>query len=370
MTAWALLGWAMALGCMLIQVVLWLRVYRRVGAWTPGPEQGDLPRQSATLIICARNEADNLAKHLPRFLSQTDRSLQVMVVDDNSTDHTGEVLLSMPGSLETFTTVIAPPKPAHWKGKKWPLEYGIRQARHNVLLLTDADGEPASDDWEKKMTALIGGPTRIVLGYAPYKRRPGWLNRLIRFETAWTAIQYLGWALAGHPYMGVGRNLAYTKDIFLEAGGLARHADLPGGDDDLFLQEVATGTNTSVQLDPSTFVYSEPESTWRDWLRQKRRHLSTSWRYKRSTQVLLGLHAASLLLFYPGLWLTGGPWWIILGLILVRWTLITWWMGRSLQRLGEQDLIRWIPILDTLYLIYLVVMTAITVNNQKPSTWK
>lgn len=370
MITWSVIGWVIATGCLLIQAVFWILVYSRVGRWNSTQNEGSIVAKSVSVIICARNEADDLAKHLPRFLTQTDRSLEIVVVDDNSTDHTGAVLLSMPKSLVTFTTVIAPPKPAHWKGKKWPLEFGIRHARHEVLLLTDADGEPASEHWEKKMTEKIGNQTQIVLGYAPYKRRPGWLNRLIRFETAWTAIQYLGWALAGHPYMGVGRNLAYTKDIFMKAGGMARHADLPGGDDDLFMQDVATGSNTSVQLDPSTFVFSEPETTWPDWLRQKQRHLSTSWRYKRNTQILLGLHAASLLLFYPGLWLTGGPWWIILLLILVRWAGLRWWMGRSLQRLGENDLITWIPVLDTLYLGYLVVMTALNVNYQKPRTWK
>lgn len=370
MITWSVIGWVMAWGSLGIQFAYWIAIYRRVGNWQGKQEEEPGVGKPVSVIICARNEAENLKKHLPRFLNQTDRSLEIMVVDDNSTDHTGAVLLSMPGSLVTFTTVIAPPKPAQWKGKKWPLECGIRHARHDVLLLTDADGEPASEHWEKKMTEKIGNQTQIVLGYAPYRRRPGWLNRLIRFETAWTAIQYLGWALAGYPYMGVGRNLAYTKEIFMQAGGLARHARLPGGDDDLFIQDAANGTNTRVQLDPSAFVFSEPESTWADWLRQKQRHLSTSWRYKRKTQLLLGFHAASLLLFYPGLWLTGGPGWIILLLILVRWAGLRWWMGRSLQRLGEHDLIAWIPVLDTLYLGYLVVMTTLNVNYQKPRTWK
>jgi len=371
MTWLSLTGYLLAGGSLLLQALLWWRVYRRVAGWKKGALKDQNDANPVSVVICARNEAPNLQKNLPRFLNQNYRSREIVLVNDNSSDHTASLLLAVRDPRGTFTPVNAPPRPPGWQGKKWALDYGIRQARYEVLLLTDADGEPAGPEWIRTMSSPFGDPgVQAVLGYAPYRAAPGWLNRLIRYETAWTAIQYLGWALAGHPYMGVGRNVAYRKELFRQAGGMERHAHLPSGDDDLFLGQVLTGRNTAVQLDPASFVYSQPEATWQDYLRQKRRHLSTSWHYAPATKVRLGAHAASLLLFYPGLLLCGGPWWLILALLFGRWAGLRWQMGNALQRLGETDLIRRIPQLDLLHFGYLVAMAFHMTLNQKPISWK
>lgn len=368
MSLLVLIGYAMAGGSLLLQAVLWWRVYSRVGAWKKGPVHVQNDAIPVSVVICARNEAANLQKNLPRFLNQTYRSREVLIVNDNSSDQTAQILLAAQHSCQTFTTVNAPPRPPGWQGKKWALDYGIGQARYEVLLMTDADGEPGPE-WIASMMQLMQGDTEVVLGYAPYRPANTWLNRLIRYETAWTAIQYLGWALAGHPYMGVGRNVAYRKSLYYQAGGMQRHAHLASGDDDLLLGQVIRRDNTAVQLDPASRVYSEAEPTWRDYLRQKRRHLSTSWHYVTATRFRLGLHAASLLLFYPGLLLCSGPWWVVIAMLIGRWAGLWWLMGRALQRLGERDLIARIPLLDLLHYGYLVVMTALMLN-QKPVQWK
>lgn len=362
-------GYVLVLSSLFVQALLWYAVYRRVALWKKEENSDQNNAIPVSVVICARNEGPNLQKNLPRFLNQNYRSLEIVVVNDNSTDHTEAVLLAVRDQRETFTPVNAPPRPPQWQGKKWALDYGIRKARYEVLLLTDADGETASPEWIRTMMAPMGPDTGVVLGYAPYKVRPGWLNRLIRFETAWTAIQYLGWALAGRPYMGVGRNVAYRKEYFRQAGGMQAHAHLPSGDDDLFLGPILARVKTAVQLDPRSFLFSEAETTWLDFIRQKRRHLSTSWHYAWPTKILLGAHAASLLLFYPGLLLCGGPWWFILLLLLGRWAGLRWFMGRALHKLGESDLIPWIPLLDLLYTGYLLFMSLLILN-PKPVSWK
>ncbi len=369
MSGLSILGYALVGGSLFVQMLLWWRVYSRVGRWKMEVPVFQNDAISVSVVICARNEALNLEKNLPRFLNQNYRSQEILVVNDNSTDQTAQVLLAVQDPRMTFTSVIAPPRPPEWQGKKWALDFGIRKARYEVLLLTDADGEPAGPEWIRKMMLPLEDQKGIVLGYAPYKVQPGWLNRLIRFETAWTAIQYLGWALAGHPYMGVGRNVVYRKNLYREAGGMEAHAHLLSGDDDLLIGQIARKENTAVQLDPETFVYSNPETTWRDFFRQKRRHLSTSWSYRLPVKIRLGLHAASLLLFYPGLLLCGGPWWLIIALLIGRWAGLRWLMGSALQRLGERDLIRWIPLLDLLHYGYLITMSMIMLN-QKPISWK
>ena len=164
---------------------------------------------------------------------------------------------------------------------------GIKASANEWLLLTDADCIPASKDWLSLMQRNFGQKTEIVLGYGGYKKEPGLLNLIIRFETAFTALFYLGLAKAGKPYMGVGRNLAYRKSLFYKNNGFASHTGLASGDDDLFINETATSENTVIEMHPDSFTWSSAEKRFVDWYRQKKRHLTTGSRYKTGSKYRL-----------------------------------------------------------------------------------
>jgi biofilm PGA synthesis N-glycosyltransferase PgaC len=132
------------------------------------------------------------------------------------------------------------------------------------------------------MAAGFTGATQIVLGYSPYTRTRNFLNPFIRFETLKTAINYLSAALNGNAYMGIGRNLAYTKTCFLGPKGFASHMHVISGDDDLFVNQNATADNTTIEIHPDTFVYTDAKTTLGGWFRQKRRHMGVGTLYKNS----------------------------------------------------------------------------------------
>ena len=169
-----------------------------------------------------------------------------------------------------------------------------------MLLLTDADCVPATEHWLYKMQDAFSNGVEVVLGYGAYKKTKGFLNKVIRFETFHTALQYFGYALAGKPYMGVGRNLAYRRDVFLRNKGFSSINHIPSGDDDLFINQVANKKNTTVVLDPDAFTLSLPKETWKEWMQQKRRHYSTGKFYKASHKFLLGLYTFSFTQFFHG----------------------------------------------------------------------
>ena len=182
--------------------------------------------------------------------------------------------------------------------KKFALTMGIRSARFNNLLFTDADCFPASNQWIRSMAAHLHGKEEIVLGYSPYQKSSGFLNLLIRYDTFYTAVQYFSFALVGLPYMGVGRNLSYKKPLFMKLKGFYKHVPLTGGDDDLFVNRAASNKNISVNLDHESFTYSIPKTSWHQWYRQKTRHLSVGKYYRSNHKFLLGLLALSNILFY------------------------------------------------------------------------
>jgi hypothetical protein len=175
------------------------------------------------------------------------------------------------------------------QGKKFAITLGIKAAKHDIILLTDADCEPASEHWITEMTKGLSDSKQLSIGFSPYARTEGWLNRLIRFDTLLIGCQYMGFARSGAPYMGVGRNLAYHKDLFFKIGGFKSHYSIASGDDDLFVNQVATGKNTWVVSTPESQTISEPKHSWNAWFTQKRRHFTTSGMYKTSHKLMLSI---------------------------------------------------------------------------------
>lgn len=243
-------------------------------------------------------------------------------------------------------------------GKKLALTESINQANGEYILVTDADCLPTSNKWVSTMVAQVKENIQIVLGYSPYQKQEGRLNTFIRYEAWLTGVQYLSYALCGMPYMGVGRNMMYEKALFLQSSPYTKHPDLLSGDDDLFINTAATKTNTSVCLDPDSFVFSKPKQTWQAYFQQKQRHITTSTTYQTKHKFLLGLYSASqIMVLFSGITLlfTSMAGYAILAFMLymmIKWNIAI----RLLRVLGEDDLIKVFPILDLTYTVFIVML--------------
>lgn len=250
-----------------------------------------------SIIICAKNELKNLKENLPDILAQNYFNFEVIVVNDQSTDSSKLFLEELSKKYKKLVIVNIDNFVKHTIGKKFPLTLGIKTAKNEYLILTDADCKPNSKDWVKLIASNFNY-SNIILGYGSYKKHNGLLNRIIRFDTFNIAQQYLSLALVGYTYMGVGRNLAYKKSIFFENKGFASHIHIPSGDDDLFIQEIASKNTISVETSLNSHTTSEVINTWKEWRYQKRRHLSTAPYYKRKIKLILALYPLSQIFFW------------------------------------------------------------------------
>jgi glycosyltransferase involved in cell wall biosynthesis len=312
-----------------------------------------------SVIVCARDEDEKLALNLPGVLVQEyPSSYEVIVVNDNSVDDSKYILQELKKTFKDRLHVVELTQEAKLiTGKKYPLSVGIKEANHEVLLLTDADCVPSSEHWIYKMQDAYDDKKEIVLGYGAYHKAKGLLNKLIRFETFHSAIQYLSYALAGLPYMGVGRNLSYKKDLFLRSKGFSSINHIPGGDDDLFINKVASGKNTAVVIDKEAMTYSIPKKTFGAWLRQKTRHYSTSKYYKPVHKFLLGMYSASHFLFYPLLaaTLVFYCWQYALIVFCARFLIQAVVFYFAMKKLNEKDLWPWFLFFDFWMFFYYIV---------------
>lgn len=348
--------------CTIIQLVFWWGLFSKLAFYkNEASEKDEKEPENVSIIVCAKNEATNLAKYLHRLLSQNYRSYEVIVVNHNSTDQTEEVARGFQEKFPYLRIVNTSNKKTYSQvGKKSALAEGIKSARHDVLLLTDADCEPNSDNWLAKMQSLIHKEKKIVLGFSPYRKKPGLLNLFIRYETIYTAVQYFSFALAKMPYMGVGRNLAYRKHLFLETDGFKKHQHIVSGDDDLFINEVADSKNVAINIDRETFVFSDPKDTWKSYFKQKTRHLTTGTAYKSKHKVLLGMLSITHFGHYIGGLLLISQYSMLAAVVLlylIRIVSVTVLHVLLLRKFQDMSMLKWIPLLDATYVLYYLIFT-------------
>lgn len=349
----------------------WLRFINH----KPIDVKNDTTLPPLSIVICARNEEWNLKNNLPLILDQNYPEFEVIVVDDNSSDETFFICKDFQQRYSNLEIVKLSENVNFFRGKKFPLSIGIRSAKHKHLILTDADCYPQSLVWLQHMASCFTETKKVVLGYGKYEKKAGFLNKLIRFETLYTALNYFSFALAHVPYMGVGRNLAYHKNLFDTNKGFSRHYTIPSGDDDLFVNEVANKNNTCISVHPDSFTVSSPHTTWRSWWKQKRRHLSTSKKYKFGDKLRLSLHPLFLVLFYTSfVWICflnieKNTFYIINSLLIIR--VIFFWVivKKTSEKLEEKNLFIF-SLFFEIYIILLQGVILIANGISKQGKWK
>lgn len=316
-----------------------------------------------SVIISARNESVNLKQFLPAILEQKYSNFEVIVVNDCSYDDSDLVLDDFKIRYSHLKVVTKTEHTRFKTGKKFALTLGIKAAANEHLLFTDADCAPASDQWISCMAANFSNPgTQIVLGYSPYYKASDLINPIIRFETLKTAINYLSAALKKNAYMGIGRNLAYTKSLFFASKGFASHMHVLSGDDDLFVNQNATSSNTIIEIHPDSFMFTPAKSTISGLFRQKTRHMGVGKLYKSKHRSMISVDALSGLLFYllliACLVLRVEPLWVA-GVFLLRWMVQLFVYNKIFKKLHESSQLWYLPIFDFVYYIYINVFGVI-----------
>jgi cellulose synthase/poly-beta-1,6-N-acetylglucosamine synthase-like glycosyltransferase len=286
-------------GALFVLLVYHLAMFARLAFRKPQVEPDR--ERPISVVICARNEARTLEELLPVLMRQDHKEYEVVVVNDRSDDDTWEILQWMKPQYPRLRPVNIQADEKFNYGKKIALGVGLRAAKYPDVLLTDADCVPPGPDWISTMASGFRNGRQIVIGHSPYAYQPGLGNILERYDGVSKAMQYMGFAMAGMPYMGVGRNLGYTSELFFNLKGPRRHSNLMSGDDDLFINEVARGRNTAVVADPRSFMATRPSPDLLAWVRRKRRHYTTAVHYRFGHQVLLMLLPLARMVFWAAL---------------------------------------------------------------------
>ncbi|MGB1031193.1 MAG: glycosyltransferase [Flavobacteriales bacterium] len=351
------------------QLLYILYFFVRIALWKQQDDNAQtLP---VSVVICAKNEEKNLRNLIPLLMDQDYPEFEVVVVNDNSWDGSEDTLKAFQVHYPKLHCIHLDEDKQKMQGKKFALTLGIKGAKHDLLLLTDADCSPLSNQWIAQMTKGLHNETSISIGFSPYKKQKGLLNSLIRYDAFQAGLNYLSFAKAKLPYMGVGRNLAYRKELFFEAGGFRNHMHVASGDDDLFINQMANGKNTSIQIAPDSQTESISKTEFKDWWTQKRRHLTTSSYYKFHHKIFLMVWPCSYYLLWVSaiFWMVMHNSFLIAGAcLLLRYGILWLTLRGAMKKTGQLSLFWTAPLLEGLLWI---VNPLLWMSNMlsKPKQW-
>jgi cellulose synthase/poly-beta-1,6-N-acetylglucosamine synthase-like glycosyltransferase len=372
--------WIIFLIALIVQLFYIVVLFGRMSFFYKNPKSSTHPSyEGVTVIVAAHNEKENLKKLIPALCDQDYPNYEIMIVNDRSHDGTRFLLEEMMAIYPKLRTVTIQYTPEHVTHKKYALTLGIKVAKNDVLLLTDADCVPKTNKWIRLMTAPVREENKkFALGYSQYNSNDGFLNSWIQFETLWTALQYISFALWKAPFMGVGRNLCYRRSFFIEKKAFKGLWHINCGDDDLFVNMYANGKKTAVVVDPESITFSTPKTTWNSYFTQKKRHFHAGKYYKAGDKQKIGIYSFTHLLF----WLTGitlltlmgieqnwEQFAIILGIIIVRSILLTSVFTSARKKLEGKTKVFWTGFFDVMYLGYFWILGALGYQSKKVR-WK
>ena len=298
--AWILCG--LLLLFFLVQLFFYLSVYRKPYAYEKKRKESNIPTKDLpgiSVIITTKNNAAELKKNLPFVLDQDYPNFEVIVVNSDSTDETDMVLKAAAIKYPRLYHTFVPANTDAINEKKLALTLGIKAAKNNILLFTEAYCRPCSSQWITAYGKEFVRGRDIVLGFSRLtipKRVP--MRQFILFDNLIHHLKFLSMAIENRPFMGIGRNMAYKKELFFANKGFSPILNREGGEDDLYINRIARGKETGVVLSPDSMTETTSVDNFFTWRALKSKYLYTKQFYKGFSSHLFRYDTFSKYAFY------------------------------------------------------------------------
>lgn len=347
----------------LTQAIYYLGLYSKIHAHNKKTDTYTFSSENPPLsvIIVAKDAANELHENLPAILEQDYPEFEVIVIYDRSADDCDDALKLLEDKYTNLYHTFIPDSARYISHKKLGITMGIKASRYDWLVFTESNCHPQSNQWLRQMARNFTPGTEIVLGYSNYEKISGWFDKKITFDTLLNSMRYLGMALSGHPYMGTGRNLAYRKSLYYKQKGFLSHLNLQRGEDDLFINETSNGQNTRVETSAESIIRISIPQYKRIWREEKISYMATSRFFKGGVRYLIGFESCSRILFYITTIAT-----IVIGILTHQWmalaiAVLLWILRFAMQvlvfnrvskDLGERKFYALLPVFDIMQPIW------------------
>nr|WP_297161330.1 glycosyltransferase [uncultured Dysgonomonas sp.] len=255
------------------------------------------PLPSVSVIIVAKDESENLAKCLPSILNQDYPDYEVIVVNDGSTDESEFLLKNLKREYPFLYSTFSPYSDVNEtiQNKVLPLTIGIKAARKDILLFTEADSLPMTNQWIKSMVHSLADKD-IVVGYSRFTEGEDFSNKTALFDNLIFTLQYMSMAIKDKPFAGLYKNLAYRKHLFFDNKGFSATLNYDNAEE-VFVNYIMTDNNTAIALSQDSYVSTELDN-FSHWRKIKTAYSRAKFNFKGFTGGIFSLETLSRYLFY------------------------------------------------------------------------
>lgn len=289
--------------------------YRKVRVDVSETDDPATPRCPVSVIIVADNNAEELRTNLDSFLSQDyEPGYEVIVVVDKDEDGSSDILKAYAGRPNLYTTFV-PDSSRYMSRRKLAITLGVKAAKNECILLTDASCRPVSDKWISAMSSKLSDGTDIVLGYSNYPEDAGRFKVFYRFHREYALFRE---AIAGTAYGLAGNNIMFRKSMFMRENGFQGNLKYLRGEYDFLVNKYATEGNVAVEVSQDGFVedFLFSKKDWHNknlFYRETRRHLSRSFAHRSLFNLdMLSLHICLLASICSAVYAALMQWWLVL----------------------------------------------------------
>ncbi|WP_425571104.1 glycosyltransferase family 2 protein [Olivibacter ginsenosidimutans] len=317
-------------------------------------------KTKVSILIAARNEEAHIGKTITAILAQDypKHLMELLVVDDHSTDRTGEIIASYKADGVKLIRLHTDQKLNSYKKKA--ISEAIAQSTGELIVATDADCVMGTEWLRTIVTLYETKGYKLISSPVIYHQEKSYFEQLQTLEFLY--LIGLGAASIGlrHPSTCNGANLAYRRDIFYELGGFQGIDDLASGDDELFLHKVAQRYPLDIGFCKSekAVVYTEAKQNLKAFLSQRRRWASKSTKYKNKGIVLLGvgiwLFNLFILVTAIGSFFSEAMFLLCMALIIVKMLAELFFLFPLTRFAHRQKLLLGLPLLSILHVFYMV----------------
>ena len=349
-----------------LRLSYWYLLFIRLALYKQPSDSND--PKAISLVVAVKNNLAGIKALITKIQKQNYDRWELIVVDDGPDKDLQNYIASLQTSHIRYVDNDLQ------QGKKHAVIKGVGAAKYPWIAVTDADCVPASLRYFDSLQASLVSPNqKIVLGFAPLRATGSLASHLASYEAAYVGMQYLSYAKAGLPYMGVGRNMLFDKELYLQHAAKITETPTLSGDDDLFIQAASTPENTTICIHPYSFCMSDAPTGFNEWINQRTRQISTAPQYQSTHRWLLGgfagLHLGiyvTIVLSLIGSWLSPADalaaWITMIGLM----TLVQYPVFRKLKSIPA---LLWTPIAD-IFLAGFYAWIAIRYKTKHTHPWK
>lgn len=285
-----------------MQIYFYISLYRKPQAYEKKREVGTVDESvlpGISIVITSKNDSVELERNIPYIMNQDYPNFEVIVVNRGSTDDTDVVLKAAEQKYQQLYHTFIPEGADEINEKKLAITLGVKAAKNEIILFTESYCRPATTNWVREFGKEFLNGKDILLGYSRVvfnsKTR---LGNFIRYDNLIHHLKFLSLAIKGKPFMGIGRNMAYKKDLFFTNKGLSSVLSIDGGEDDLYINNISNKKNTGVVLSKDSIIETDSVDSYTTWRSIKSKYLYTKQFYKGPANFIFGLETFSKQLFY------------------------------------------------------------------------